>query len=736
MKSSTFSRQIDAVQHRLAKLSRCPHKMPPQKDALLAEALAGVTSFLDHLDACEGDKAPDHVQTHVPMEAGFPLTGGGDVQTSPLQRPLRAGQSQRNDGTLGEPSDDGHVQTLKYLKESEARFRLIAESIKDVFWVSTPGVAEVLYVSPAYEEIWGLTCQSLYESPRSFLEAVHPADRKRLQDIVEAHPGDQWQAEYRIIRPDGEVRWIHDRGYPVYDDNGTLVYMTGVARDITDRRRAEGVQGRLKRKAKAQRSWLQTILKNTPAGICVIDSRRLRIRYANNACTELLRQYCPGGRVVGASLVDILARTGQAQAGDILHTVAQSEQESVDNELVLTSQDGAARHLRFSMVPLHAHVGHSPDIMVLLDDITDLVKARDELERRVQERTADLATTIDELQAEARERIDAEQRLSQERQRLYSLLNVLPGYVCLIDNDYAFRFVNHKFLELIGEPAGRRCYEVLRNQDHACRACNIRKVQATRQLHQWERVTRDGKTYRVWGYPFTDIDGAELVLELGMDVTHLKRLEREIVQISELEQQRFGQELHDSIGQVLTGLGFLTKALQNRLLECGSPEADSAGQIAALLKQAVVQTRFLAKGLLPVDPKMGGLCAVLDELAGSVEHVHHVSCSFESHCDLSSLDVKPAAHLYRIAQEAVNNALKHAKPGQIDIALRREGELLVLTVANDGLSPIEPLDRTKGLGLRIMAHRASALGGSVQVSARDSGGATVLCEAPIACNQA
>jgi len=729
-KPSTLETQIETVQRRLARLSRCRHKMSPKRDALLAEALTEMTTFLDHLQAGDGDRQASHPGPDIPMDPEFPLTGGTSVRPCPMRRLGRADQDQRDDGTRGAPSVPGHLQTRKHLKESEAQFRLIAETIKDVFWMRAPGTPEVFYVSPAYEEVWGRSCRSLYESPQSFSEAVHPADRERLERSLENRAEDKWEAQYRIIRPDGQVRWIHDQGYPIRDETGALLGRAGVARDITNLKHDEELRSRLWKRAESQRAWLRTILKNAPAGICVADGAKLRVRYANSTCADLLRRHCPGGRIVGSSLVEVFARAGLPPVGGVSHAVLDGDQPSLCDECQLIGPDGTTRHIRRTTVPMRERAKHGPDIMMLLDDVTELVEARDGFERRVRERTTDLETTIDELQAEARDRIEAEDRLKRERQRLYSLLNIMPGYVCLIDKDHTFRFVNHKFLELIGEPAGRRCYEMLRGQDHVCQACNLRRVLDTGQLQQWERTTSDGTAYRVWGYPFTDIDGAQLVLELGMDVTHLRHLEQEVVRISELEQQRFGRELHDSIGQVLTGLGFLTKALQNRLMERGSSEADSAGQIAALLKQAVVQTRFLAKGLLPVDPEMGGLCAVLDELAGSVEHVHHVSCSFHSQCDVSSLDTAAAAHMYRIAQEAVNNAIKHAKPENIDITLRREGEALVLTVANDGLSPSEPLDKTKGLGLRIMAYRASVLGGSVRVSARAAGGTVVLCEAP------
>ena len=125
-------------------------------------------------------------------------------------------------------------QRTAELAQSEEKFRRMAETIPDVFWMSTPEIEKVLYVSPAYEEIWGRTVESLYESPKSFLEAVHPEDWDRVIAALEDHADGYWNLEYRIKQPNGSIRWIMDRGFPVYDKQGKVCLMTGVATDITE----------------------------------------------------------------------------------------------------------------------------------------------------------------------------------------------------------------------------------------------------------------------------------------------------------------------------------------------------------------------------------------------------------------------------------------------------------------------------------------------------------------------
>jgi PAS domain S-box-containing protein len=126
------------------------------------------------------------------------------------------------------------------LRESEERFRQIAGNITEVFWMTDPGTGTMLYVSPAYEAIWGRTCESLYAAPRLWLEAIHAEDRDRVRAAAEKQADGNYDESYRILRPDGSPRWIRDRAFPIRDQDGRVYRMVGTAEDITDRRRLEG----------------------------------------------------------------------------------------------------------------------------------------------------------------------------------------------------------------------------------------------------------------------------------------------------------------------------------------------------------------------------------------------------------------------------------------------------------------------------------------------------------------
>lgn len=137
----------------------------------------------------------------------------------------------------------GATQDVTEFKRAEwmlrERFRVMAENIPEVFWVSTPGNTAMLYVNPAYERIWGRSRESLYEDPRSFLQAIHPNDRDRIAASRAGRGEGEWEVEYRIVGPDGAVRWIHDRGFPLRDERNQWNLIVGIASDITELKQTE-----------------------------------------------------------------------------------------------------------------------------------------------------------------------------------------------------------------------------------------------------------------------------------------------------------------------------------------------------------------------------------------------------------------------------------------------------------------------------------------------------------------
>ena len=321
----------------------------------------------------------------------------------------------------------------------------------------------------------------------------------------------------------------------------------------------------------------------------------------------------------------------------------------------------------------------------------------------------------------------AQDEVESERQRLYSVLNVLPGYVAIVTADHAIRFANHRFLNLFGEPGENPCYVVQRRRSKPCENCPVLEILDSRRPQEWEWTDPDARTYRVWGYPFPNPDGTLGVLQLGIDITERKELEQEVLEISEIERQRIGHDLHDTVGQNLTGAAFLSRVLGDRLAERQAPEAAQAVKIEELLNRAIVQTRSVARGLSPVRMDADGLVPAIMEMASSIEKVYGIRCTVDYSESVSPTDNVVATHLYRIIQEAVNNAMKHGKAKNVHIALRGDDHKIRLTIQDDGVGMPQDVDESKGIGLRIMRYRAGMIGASLRVGAQPGGGTVVEC---------
>jgi signal transduction histidine kinase len=319
--------------------------------------------------------------------------------------------------------------------------------------------------------------------------------------------------------------------------------------------------------------------------------------------------------------------------------------------------------------------------------------------------------------------------LEAERLRLFSVLNMLPGFVLLHDADHKIRFANYRFLDLFGNPTGKPCYEVLRGRDNPCDLCPAADIFASGKPREWEWTNQHGRDFRVWAYPFSEIDGTLSVLQLGIDITERREMEKEILEAASEEQRRIGRDVHDVLGQNLTGIAFLSKALARRLLAAGSPDAGPAQEIATLCNQAVAQARTISHGLCPVDVTAEGLMEALGEMADGVQRLYGFPCEFGCAVPIRVFNSAIAANLYHIAREAVNNAVKHARPKHIRVTLAEQDRTVTLTVCDDGVG-ISEGPPPRGMGLRIMSYRADMIGAALKVEPAEGGGTLVVCRLP------
>lgn len=219
------------------------------------------------------------------------------------------------------------------------------------------------------------------------------------------------------------------------------------------------------------------------------------------------------------------------------------------------------------------------------------------------------------------------------------------------------------------------------------------------------------------------------VESIGRDITERKRLEKEILEVSNREQRRIGHDLHDGVCQQLAATTYLIDILADKLQEKNCPESVEAERIGKLINETIAQTRSIARGLFPVKLEESGLPSALEELADNTAALFKIDCRFN--CDLPppELENDIALHFYYIAQESVLNAARHGKAAHVTVSLARSNGLLTLTVEDDGIGFKSPAaGQMTGMGIRIMRYRARVMGGTLDLKNRPDHGTQVECK--------
>lgn len=344
-------------------------------------------------------------------------------------------------------------------------------------------------------------------------------------------------------------------------------------------------------------------------------------------------------------------------------------------------------------------------------------------------------------QIEKDRRLDAAEKALLKQAAFHTAVMAASGAILMVlDAEGRFVSVNDAFERISGhtlaEVKGTRALEsiMLPGMPHHLRE-QFTQVLAEPHSHECEGFLVSKAGDRRWmAWSVTVLKSADGVVEhiviSGIDITDRRRLEEEILEISEREQERIGQDLHDDLGQQLVGAWCMSQALAKSLTSRRSSEAANAGKICTLLKESVALTRALARGLHPVALQSGGLAFALEELAQRTSSLFNVACICRCppSVDISSTT---AIHLYRIAQEAVTNAVKHGKAHEIIIQISSNVHQTVLSVKNDGAPLRQPSSGNVGMGLRIMRYRADVIGGSLNIQDNaPEAGVSITCSIP------
>jgi PAS domain S-box-containing protein len=335
----------------------------------------------------------------------------------------------------------------------------------------------------------------------------------------------------------------------------------------------------------------------------------------------------------------------------------------------------------------------------------------------------------------------AEEALQEERNVLSAILDIVGALIVVLDpcgrivrfnrtceqtTGYSFAEVSGKYVwDLFLVPEEVDTFKAILEQPDSAQVP---------QNYQSNWLTRDGSS-RLINWSSTILAGkngaTSHVIVTGIDVTERQRLEKAILEVSAREQRRIGEDLHDGLGQHLTGIAFMSKVLESKLHEKSLPESTDAEKIVKLVNEAINKTRELSRGLLPVVSDAHGLMSALTRYAEEMQDLFQITCRFECGEPVLLYDVNAATHLYHIAREAVNNAIKHGNPSHVVIGLFAKNGEGTLSVQDDGEGISETSSNHAGMGLNIMNYRANMVGGSLDIRKNFTGGTSVICLFPL-----
>jgi len=330
-----------------------------------------------------------------------------------------------------------------------------------------------------------------------------------------------------------------------------------------------------------------------------------------------------------------------------------------------------------------------------------------------------------------------EQKLRESEARARSILRTTVDAIITIDRHAQIRTFNKaaedlflfKASEVIGKNVNILMPQPYR-REHDDYIENYHQTGNKKIIGIGREVTglrKDGTTFPMYlAVSEVNVNGQRLYTGIVRDITEQRRLEQEVLRISEHERHRIGQDLHDGLGQMLTGISMINRNIASSLEEESHPLADEVGEITTLVKEADEYARSLSRGLIPVEFEGQGLKAALERMMKNAEKLFNITCRFDAPDNIYFEDSTNLTHLYRIVQEATSNAVKHGNATEIDISIKNDNERLVIKIEDNGTGFSDDWEKDRGLGVRIMQFRSRLIGANLEIEDSEKlGGAAI-----------
>lgn len=527
---------------------------------------------------------------------------------------------------------------------------------------------------------------------------LHPDDRQPLLEegtaLAEGRR-DTFDTVYRLRRPDGGWRWVLDRGRVAERDTlGRAIRIYGIAIDVDERKRRET-------ELAEQRLRLRLALDSGRLGLWDWDRRARRLVVDERFC-HIVGEPPEAFDAEPFLLEHRLREEDRQRVREAIRRCIEGEVAEYAVHGRLLRRDGRALDVLLQgAVSERDREGRPTRLTGLLADVTETEKARQ------------LSRISEEIAAVGSYEIDLATDRIAWSEGTYRIFGMPDTY--RPDLDSTLRLV---------APASR---ERMRRAFHAARVSGepfdteleVRRLDGgSAFIRMVGRVdTFEGRPVRLYG--------------IVQDVSARKRLERELLEVANREQQRLGSELHDGLGQGLAGMSMMLEAMSQQLAGTRPAVQAQFERLRELVTQSIQDTRALAHGLAPVSLQRGGLEGALRRLAEQLERAGSVAVELD--LDLQTplaLDEVAGNHLYRIAQEAVANAVRHGRARRVAIAFRSAPDAVTLAVEDDGSGMPAAGATQEGFGLRSMRYRAEALEGTLVVGPGSEGGTRVFVRCP------